>query len=169
MTVRVRLAEHAGLGGGSQVSVQHHQVVVALSGQLLQGVAVAFTGSDLFHVCILLLLLFQRGVGGVQFFHSDLVFVVVGALAVPVHGVAHKGNALALGGVHDDAGGLVVLGMESLDGGLACRYCFAEEGEYHGRRALMSFEVGKKALDFLIANSGSRKNLEVDFFGGELL
>ena len=51
------------------------------------------------------------------------------------------------------------------DCNLACRYCFAEEGEYHGRRALMSFEVGKKALDFLIANSGSRKNLEVDFFG----
>jgi len=43
----------------------------------------------------------------------------------------------------------------------------AEEGEYHGRRALMSYEVGKKALDFLVANSGSRKNLEVDFFGGE--
>ena len=53
------------------------------------------------------------------------------------------------------------------DCNLACRYCFAEEGEYHGRRALMSFEVGKKALDFLIANSGSRTNLEVDFFGGE--
>ncbi len=52
------------------------------------------------------------------------------------------------------------------DCNLACRYCFAEEGEYHGRRALMSFEVGKKALDFLIANSGSRRNLEVDFFGG---
>ena len=50
------------------------------------------------------------------------------------------------------------------DCNLACRYCFAEEGEYHGRRELMSFEVGKKALDFLIANSGSRKNLEVDFF-----
>ena len=55
------------------------------------------------------------------------------------------------------------------DCNLACPYCFAEEGEYHGRRALMSFEVGKKALDFLIANSGSRKNLEVDFFGGEPL
>ena len=55
------------------------------------------------------------------------------------------------------------------DCNLACRYCFAEEGEYHGRRALMSFEVGKKALDFLIANSGSRKNLEVDLFGGEPL
>ena len=55
------------------------------------------------------------------------------------------------------------------DCNLACKYCFAEEGEYHGRRALMSFEVGKKALDFLIANSGSRRNLEVDFFGGEPL
>ncbi len=55
------------------------------------------------------------------------------------------------------------------DCNLACRYCFAEEGEYHGRRALMSYEVGKQALDFLIANSGNRKNLEVDFFGGEPL
>ncbi len=55
------------------------------------------------------------------------------------------------------------------DCNLACRYCFAEEGEYHGRRALMSFEVGKAALDFLIANSGNRRNLEVDFFGGEPL
>lgn len=52
---------------------------------------------------------------------------------------------------------------------LSCRYCFAQEGEYHGRRALMSAEVGKQALDFLIANSGSRRNLEVDFFGGEPL
>ena len=52
------------------------------------------------------------------------------------------------------------------DCNLACRYCFAEEGEYHGRRALMSYEVGKAALDFLIANSGNRRNLEVDFFGG---
>lgn len=55
------------------------------------------------------------------------------------------------------------------DCNLACRYCFAEEGEYHGRRALMSYEVGKQALDFLIANSGTRKHLEVDFFGGEPL
>ena len=55
------------------------------------------------------------------------------------------------------------------DCNLACRYCFAEEGEYHGRRALMSYEVGKQALDFLIANSGNRTNLEVDFFGGEPL
>ncbi|MCD8231885.1 MAG: thioether cross-link-forming SCIFF peptide maturase [Clostridiales bacterium] len=55
------------------------------------------------------------------------------------------------------------------DCNLACRYCFAEEGEYHGRRELMSAEVGKRALDFLIANSGHRRNLEVDFFGGEPL
>jgi len=55
------------------------------------------------------------------------------------------------------------------DCNLACKYCFAEEGEYHGRRALMSYEVGKKALDFLVANSGNRINLEVDFFGGEPL
>ncbi len=52
---------------------------------------------------------------------------------------------------------------------LSCRYCFAQEGEYHGRRGLMSVEVGKQALDFLVANSGSRRNLEVDFFGGEPL
>ena len=44
------------------------------------------------------------------------------------------------------------------DCNLACKYCFAEEGEYHGDRSLMSFEVGKKALDFLIANSGNRVN-----------
>ncbi len=53
------------------------------------------------------------------------------------------------------------------DCNLACKYCFAEEGEYHGGRALMSFEVGKAALDFLIRESGNRRNLEVDFFGGE--
>lgn len=55
------------------------------------------------------------------------------------------------------------------DCNLACRYCFAEEGEYHGRRALMSYETGRKALDFLVAHSGNRVNLEVDFFGGEPL
>lgn len=55
------------------------------------------------------------------------------------------------------------------DCNLACRYCFAEEGEYKGRRALMSYEVGKQALDFLIQHSGNRRNLEVDFFGGEPL
>jgi len=52
---------------------------------------------------------------------------------------------------------------------LNCSYCFASQGKYHGDRALMSFEVGKQAFDFLIANSGSRRNLEVDFFGGEPL
>lgn len=53
------------------------------------------------------------------------------------------------------------------DCNLRCRYCFADEGEYHGKRALMSYETGKAALDFLIAHSGNRRNLEVDFFGGE--
>ena len=52
---------------------------------------------------------------------------------------------------------------------LNCNYCFASQGKYQGDRALMSFEVGKRAFDFLIENSGSRRNLEVDFFGGEPL
>ena len=52
---------------------------------------------------------------------------------------------------------------------LNCAYCFASQGKYHGDRALMSFEVGKRALDFLIEHSGTRRNLEVDFFGGEPL
>ncbi len=52
---------------------------------------------------------------------------------------------------------------------LNCSYCFASQGKYNGERAVMSFEVGKQALDFLIANSGTRHNLEVDFFGGEPL
>ena len=52
---------------------------------------------------------------------------------------------------------------------LNCNYCFASQGKYHGERALMSFDVGKRALDFLIENSGTRRNLEVDFFGGEPL
>ena len=52
---------------------------------------------------------------------------------------------------------------------LNCSYCFASQGKYHGERALMSFEVGKQALDFLIENSKGRRNLEVDFFGGEPL
>ena len=52
---------------------------------------------------------------------------------------------------------------------LNCSYCFASQGKYHGDRAVMSYEVGKQALDFLIANSGTRRNLEVDFFGGEPL
>lgn len=52
---------------------------------------------------------------------------------------------------------------------LNCEYCFASQGKYHGERALMSLEVGKRAIDFLIENSGKRHNLEVDFFGGEPL
>lgn len=52
---------------------------------------------------------------------------------------------------------------------LNCSYCFASQGRYSGERAVMSFETGKQALDFLIANSGDRHNLEVDFFGGEPL
>ena len=52
---------------------------------------------------------------------------------------------------------------------LNCSYCFASQGKYHGDRAIMSFEVGKRALDFLVENSGTRHNLEVDFFGGEPL
>ncbi len=58
----------------------------------------------------------------------------------------------------------------SHDCNLACRYCFAQEGEYHqSKRELMSYEVGKRALDYLVENSGTRRNLEVDFFGGEPL
>ena len=52
---------------------------------------------------------------------------------------------------------------------LNCAYCFASQGKYHGERAVMSFEVGRQALDFLVAHSANRRNLEVDFFGGEPL
>ena len=52
---------------------------------------------------------------------------------------------------------------------LDCSYCFAAQGKYHGERAVMPFSVGKQAIDFLIAHSGTRRNLEVDFFGGEPL
>ena len=52
---------------------------------------------------------------------------------------------------------------------LNCSYCFASQGKYHGERALMSYETGKRALDFLVEHSGKRRNLEVDFFGGEPL
>ena len=52
---------------------------------------------------------------------------------------------------------------------LNCAYCFASQGKYNGERAVMSYEVGKRALDFLVENSGTRRNLEVDFFGGEPL
>lgn len=52
---------------------------------------------------------------------------------------------------------------------MTCGYCFAGKGEYHGEKAIMSYEVGKRALDWLVENSGTRTNLEVDFFGGEPL
>ncbi len=52
---------------------------------------------------------------------------------------------------------------------LNCSYCFASQGKYHGERAVMSFEVGKRAIDFLIENSGTHRNLDIDFFGGEPL
>lgn len=55
------------------------------------------------------------------------------------------------------------------DCNLRCKYCFAGEGNYNGEKSIMSVEVAKKAIDFVIANSGSRKNIEIDFFGGEPL
>lgn len=55
----------------------------------------------------------------------------------------------------------------SHDCNLRCSYCFASQGDFHGDRMVMDFETGKKALDFLLENSGNRRNLEVDFFGGE--
>lgn len=55
------------------------------------------------------------------------------------------------------------------DCNLRCKYCFADTGEFHGERSIMSAEVGKKAIDFVIANSGSRRNIEIDYFGGEPL
>ncbi|MFR9296698.1 MAG: 4Fe-4S cluster-binding domain-containing protein, partial [Aedoeadaptatus pacaensis] len=55
----------------------------------------------------------------------------------------------------------------SHDCNLRCAYCFASQGDFHGERMVMDLETGKKALDFLLENSGSRRNLEVDFFGGE--
>ncbi|MEZ0537654.1 thioether cross-link-forming SCIFF peptide maturase [Caldicellulosiruptoraceae bacterium PP1] len=57
----------------------------------------------------------------------------------------------------------------SHDCDLRCRYCFASTGSFKGNRKLMNLEVGKKAIDFLLENSGNRRNLEVDFFGGEPL
>ena len=52
---------------------------------------------------------------------------------------------------------------------MTCEYCFAGKGEYSGEAAIMELETGKRALDWLIENSGTRHNLEVDFFGGEPL
>lgn len=94
-----------------------------------------------------------------------------------IRGLAEAGELFTEDGYEDVAGQfadrLTVVKALCLhvahDCNLACRYCFAGEGEYHGDRGLMPFEVGKAALDFLIANSGNRRNLEVDFFGGEPL
>lgn len=55
------------------------------------------------------------------------------------------------------------------DCNLRCKYCFASQGDFKGKRMMMPVEVGKKALEFLVKNSGNRRNLEVDFFGGEPL
>jgi uncharacterized protein len=55
------------------------------------------------------------------------------------------------------------------DCNLRCKYCFADTGEFHGKRSIMSAEVGKKAIDFVISHSGSRRNIEIDYFGGEPL
>ena len=55
------------------------------------------------------------------------------------------------------------------DCNLKCKYCFAKQGNFGGKPELMSFEVGKRALDFLVAHSGNRRNLDIDFFGGEPL
>lgn len=55
------------------------------------------------------------------------------------------------------------------DCNLRCKYCFADEGEYHGKREVMSAETGKQAIDFVIGASGPRRNIEVDLFGGEPL
>ncbi|WP_075981838.1 thioether cross-link-forming SCIFF peptide maturase [Bacillus massilinigeriensis] len=52
---------------------------------------------------------------------------------------------------------------------LSCEYCFASQGKYNGDRAIMSYEVGKRAIDFLLENSGHHRNLDIDFFGGEPL
>ncbi|MEG0050920.1 MAG: thioether cross-link-forming SCIFF peptide maturase [Terrisporobacter sp.] len=57
----------------------------------------------------------------------------------------------------------------SHDCNLKCKYCFASQGDFGGEKEIMNFEVGKKAIDYLIANSGNRRNLEIDFFGGEPL
>lgn len=78
---------------------------------------------------------------------------------------AHKGRIADLAGRQTAIKALCL--HIAHDCNLSCRYCFAGEGEYRGERALMSFETGKAALDFLIANSKNRRNLEVDFFGGE--
>jgi uncharacterized protein len=74
-------------------------------------------------------------------------------------------------GLYQGGGGVVksICLHVAHDCNLRCKYCFADTGEFHGKRELMSVETGKQALDFLIAHAGARKNLEVDLFGGEPL
>ncbi len=80
----------------------------------------------------------------------------------------YKDIAPALKGRHTVIKAMCLLVAQ--DCNMACKYCFASEGEYNqGSRCLMSYETGKRAIDFLVENSGTRKNLEVDFFGGEPL
>ena len=55
------------------------------------------------------------------------------------------------------------------DCNMRCKYCFGDTGAFEGQRSLLSFETGKKAIDFLLTHSGTRHNLEIDFFGGEPL
>ena len=79
----------------------------------------------------------------------------------------YEGHAFDFKNRHTDVKALCLHIAHSCN--LTCDYCFAAQGNFHGKSALMSFEVGKRAIDFLIENSGKRKNLEVDFFGGEPL
>lgn len=80
---------------------------------------------------------------------------------------SYDGKAFLLKQKNDDVKALCLHVAHTCN--LNCSYCFASQGKYQGERALMSYEVGKQALDFLIAHSGTRTNLEVDFFGGEPL
>lgn len=79
----------------------------------------------------------------------------------------YRASAASFKSKHDDIKALCLHVAHTCN--LSCEYCFASQGQYHGESALMSYKVGKQALDFLVANSGSRRNLEVDFFGGEPL
>ena len=74
-------------------------------------------------------------------------------------------------GLEMDGGGVVkaMCLHAAHDCNLRCRYCFASTGDFHGERSLLPLETGKKALDWLVAHSGNRRQLEVDFFGGEPL
>ena len=106
------------------------------------------TRSDAEECCNEILALKNAG----QLFSPDAFAPMAGALKAKTSGVV---KALCLHAAHTC--------------NLNCRYCFASQGNFKGERGLMSFEVGKAALDFLIAHSGARRNLEVDYFGGEPL